>query len=122
MHLYESNDTLVAEIEGDFDAAAVKKHRGNIDELSQTKGQAVVLDLSRVSFMDSSGIGAVVYLFKRLRGSQRELALVGVNGEPAKLMKMLRIDKTIPTYASLLEFWASKNRQRGQILEAVNQS
>lgn len=49
----------------------------------------VVLDLRQVDFIDSSGVGLIVFLLKRLQVQHRELKLVRVSGQPAQLLKTL---------------------------------
>ena len=55
-----------------------------------------VIDLRGVTFIDSSGIGAIVFLFKRLRAANRELMLVGVHGQVRELIELLRVDHALP--------------------------
>jgi len=85
---------LSMEIDGSLDALAVEILRPRLDALVQDK-QNVTLDLSRTDFIDSSGIGAIVFLFKRLRSNERSLCLTGVHGQPLELLHYLRIEKSI---------------------------
>ncbi len=88
---------LYLDIEGSLDALAVEILRPKLDALVQEKSD-VVIDMSRIEFIDSSGIGAIVFLFKRLRALQRCLSLVGVHGQPLELLKHLRIDQSIQVH------------------------
>lgn len=85
---------LQLDIEGSLDALAVDILRPRFDDLVQDKSD-VVLNLSQIEFIDSSGIGAIVFLFKRLRALDRNLSLSGVHGQPLELLKHLRIDHAI---------------------------
>lgn len=85
---------LHLEIEGSLDALAVEILRPKFDELIQDQSD-VVLNLGKIEFIDSSGIGAIVFLFKRLRSKERKLSLSGVHGQPLELLKHLRIDQSI---------------------------
>ena len=85
---------LQLNIEGSLDALAVDILRPRFDDLVQDKSD-VVLNLSQIEFIDSSGIGAIVFLFKRLRALDRNLSLSGVHGHPLGLLKHLRIDHAI---------------------------
>jgi anti-anti-sigma factor len=57
----------------------------------------VILEISRVRFMDSSGVGAIVHLHKRLRQRGAHVSLHGARGQPRTLIELLRIDQAIPT-------------------------
>ncbi len=80
----------------DFDAMAVTKLRPSFETVATRATRDVVVDLASVSFMDSSGIGAIVFLFKRLKERGVGMQIVGANGQPLEILQFLRIDKTIP--------------------------
>ena len=82
-------------INSDMDALAANKLRTEFEDLAQNGYSDVCLDLTGVCFVDSSGIGALVFLFKRLKAVGRTLELKGVHGQPLDLFKYLRIDKSI---------------------------
>jgi len=88
----EENTILVDE---DMDALSINHLRTNFEDVLDGKAGSVVIDMSSVNFIDSSGIGALVFLFKRLTAAGRLLKIVGVHGQPADLFNVLRIDKTI---------------------------
>ena len=66
------------------------------DVIDAENKKNVLLDLSKVSFIDSSGIGAIVFLFKRLKLRDETLIIRGVHGQPRELIELLRIDSAIP--------------------------
>jgi anti-anti-sigma factor len=88
------NGELTLQLEDSFDALAVEDLRQDFDDLA-TQELDVVLDFSRVTFIDSSGLGAIVFLFKRLRALNKNLKLVNTTGQPLQLLQYLRIDKVI---------------------------
>ncbi len=87
---------LVVKLCGEMDALGCTKIRTELERITDTENTNVSLDLSQVSFLDSSGIGAIVFLYKRLKAQGRTLIIVGVQGQPQELMKLLRIDSAIP--------------------------
>jgi len=88
------NGELTLQLEDSFDALAVEDLRQDFDHLA-VQELDVVLDFSRVTFIDSSGLGAIVFLFKRLRALNKNLTLVNTTGQPLQLLQYLRIDKVI---------------------------
>jgi anti-anti-sigma factor len=52
--------------------------------------------MDQVSFLDSSGVGVIVFLYKRLKAQNRGFEIDGARGQPQELMELLRIDKVIP--------------------------
>ena len=95
---FETTENLhIVRLEGDFDAASADAARETFAKLAESDSKNVQLDLSEVDFLDSSGIGAIVFLYKRLRCSNRELHLIGVKAQPFDLIRLLRLDEIIET-------------------------
>jgi anti-anti-sigma factor len=80
----------IVEISQDMDAATMAKLKPRLEELA-AMAQDIRLDLRGVRFIDSSGIGGIVFLFKRLRENARVLTLVNVSGQPLSLMRQLQL-------------------------------
>src|ERR1700694_4380591 len=68
--------------------------------LSDDKGH-VIIDFSRINFIDSTGIGALVGYLGRFRSFQRERVLVNPADRIRKLLQIARLDKLFPTYDSV---------------------
>lgn len=98
-----NTQTLQVKVLGDFDARGSRSAQSQIDDIIHNDGhQEVEIDLEQVRFMDSSGIGAIVYLYKRLVERERKMRLENVTGQPLQIIKLLRIGQAIPvnTHAS----------------------
>jgi anti-sigma B factor antagonist len=65
---------------GDLDLASATAFQTWLDEAVGDSARGVVLDLSEVPFIDSSGLRVVLDLSRRLREQQRELAIVAPRG------------------------------------------
>lgn len=91
-----TNGNLIIKLNGEMDALGCSKIRPDLEEVTNQQHLHTVLDLNKISFIDSSGIGAIVFLFKRLKEQGRSMEIVGVQGQPQELMRLLRIDAAIP--------------------------
>jgi anti-anti-sigma factor len=91
-----TDGNLIIQLSGEMDALGCSKIRPALEAISKLAYPHTVMDIEQVSFIDSSGIGAIVFLFKRLKEQGRSLEIVGVQGQPQELMKLLRIDAAIP--------------------------
>ena len=94
---YVEPNTVILTLEREFDALAVVDARPMLEDIVANGDANVVMDFSAVDFLDSSGIGCVVFAFKRLHAGKRTLTLQGLRGQPQRLIQSLRIDKAIPT-------------------------
>tara|TARA_Y100001960_G_scaffold59490_1_gene61985 strand:- start:792 stop:1247 length:456 start_codon:yes stop_codon:yes gene_type:complete len=89
--------TLTLSIYGDLDAAGSRDAQTDIDDVISNDGHPEIeVDFSQVEFLDSSGVGAIVYMFKRLTERERNMRLENVSGQPLEIMNLLRIGHAIP--------------------------
>ena len=90
-----ANDSLTITLSGEMDAHGCSKIRPDLEQITNQPQPHIIIDISLVSFIDSSGIGAIVFLFKRLKAQNRSMEIIGVQGQPKELMLLLRMDSAI---------------------------
>src|SRR5437867_4367703 len=79
---YDTSQETLLEFQGELDALTAPKIRDLIDNLAMEKRKQVQVDISKLSFLDSSGVAAIVSLYKRLQSEGGALALTGATGQP----------------------------------------
>jgi anti-sigma B factor antagonist len=82
-----------------LDAFVESELRQALAELVADGTKRVVLDLSSVEFMDSSGLGAIVYC-RRLLGSDGQVVLAGAQPGVLTTLRLTRLDKVFPLVES----------------------
>ncbi len=85
-----------------IDAAMAIQFKEDMRAATQTDAKRVVLDLSAVEFIDSSGLGAIVASMKQL-GEGRRLDLAGLRPIVEKVFRLTRMDTVFKLFASLDE-------------------
>jgi len=70
------NDVSHLSLGGEFDLAAIEQFEAAIDRLEAAGPPAIVIDLSALRFMDSSGLRALVMADQRAHNAGRRLAIV----------------------------------------------
>jgi anti-sigma B factor antagonist len=61
----------------------------------------VIIDFSKINYIDSTGIGELVGYLGRFRDFQRELILVNPSERIRKLLQIARLAELFPTYDSV---------------------
>ncbi len=90
----ENNDGIATlHIVGELDALSVTELRPELDRIVSDGERRVVVDLTGLRLVDSSGVGAIVSLFKRVRALGREFEVTGVQGQPLQIFEVLRLDQ-----------------------------
>ena len=94
-------DLLVVRAKEDrIDAAVAIQFKDRMRELVGGSASRVVLDLSQVAFLDSSGLGAVVAVMKLL-GPDRKLELAGLTPTVEKVFRLTRMDSVFTIHAAV---------------------
>ena len=80
-------------IEGQLDAVSVPDLRVELDKLVAARPRTVEVDLSALRMIDSSGVGALVSLYKRVRAKGGKVVLKGVRDQPLAIFQLLQLDR-----------------------------
>lgn len=91
---------VVTAMEDRIDAAGAILFKERMRDAVGTAARRVVLDLSRVTFVDSSGLGAIVAVMK-LMGPDRRLELAGLTPNVQKVFRLTRLDGVFTIHDSL---------------------
>ena len=93
--------TVIA-LSGEIDLNVSPKAREQI--LKQLKhNKPLLVDLSAVEYIDSSGVASLVEGFQMARGQKQDFALVGVSKAAMQVLQLARLDKVFKIYNSLDE-------------------
>ncbi|SFT92538.1 STAS domain-containing protein [Sedimentitalea nanhaiensis] len=83
-----------------IDAAMAIQFKEEMRAQTSAGPQRVILDLSTVDFIDSSGLGAIVAAMKQL-GEGRRLDLAGLTPTVSKVFRLTRMDTVFKLFPSL---------------------
>jgi len=92
----DNGEETVLKIEGTLDAVTAPELRSVVDELVAAARKEVTLDLSALRLIDSSGVGVIVSLFKRVRAYSGQVRIVGLRDQPRAIFRLLRLDRVFP--------------------------
>jgi anti-sigma B factor antagonist len=82
-------------IEGELDAVTVVELRPFIEDLVEKKLPRIVIDLSGLRLIDSSGVGALVFLYKKSKEYGGAVTVHGLCDQPMSIFKLLRLDRVL---------------------------
>jgi len=92
--------TCVVSVEGDLDLAAAPQLKWKLVELLERDYARYVIDLSRLTHMDSMGLGVLVGFRKRVEGSA-QLALACLPPAQGKLLELTGLDACFDSFATV---------------------
>jgi anti-sigma B factor antagonist len=95
------SDRYLITVSGEVDLATSPDLDVAIIAAIDSGATSVVIDLTDVSFMDSSGLGVIVRALKRCREAENDLDLVITNERVLKVFGITGLDQVIPIHASI---------------------
>jgi anti-sigma B factor antagonist len=93
--------TIILLNESRLDASIAPEFKQQMEKIIAADNTQIILDISKLSFMDSSSLGAMVAVLK-LMGSHGKLIVSGASGVVLELFKLTRMDKVF-TLANNIE-------------------
>jgi anti-anti-sigma factor len=91
---------VIAEVTGDIDMSTVAGLRERLFALADS-GQPLIVDLNRVTFIDSAGLGVLVGVARRADGHGGSLHAVCSRPQVRKLLWLTGVDRRIPLTATV---------------------
>lgn len=88
----DDGERTTLHIRGELDALSASELRPLLDRVVEDRRLDVTVDLSQLRLVDSSGVGALVSLYKRVRAGGGQVEFVGVTSQPLVIFKLLRLD------------------------------
>lgn len=96
----EQDRFTVIELTGEIDLSRSPDARRQILNLVDT-GHDVLIDMSGVNYIDSSGVASLVEGYQASRKKSQQFALVAVSDSAMSVLSLARLDKVFPIYASV---------------------
>ena len=94
-------DALIVVVEDRrIDAAVAVRFKDRMHELTRASPARVILDLGKVEFLDSSGLGAIVGSMKQI-GRDRQLDLAALTPMVEKVFRITRMDRVFQIFATV---------------------
>jgi anti-sigma B factor antagonist len=89
----EQGSIVIFTLKGSLDIGTVSVMKADIDAVVAGGQRKVLFDLYDLEQIDSSGIGAIIALFKRVRSNKGDVKISRLVGQPKEIFSLLRLDR-----------------------------
>jgi anti-sigma B factor antagonist len=97
-------DALRAIVSGEIDFASAPSMQARIIAACEREGaHSLILDLSAVEFMDSSGLRVILHLQRELSSERGAMVLFGPTEEVRKILRLTGLDQHLTVAATLTQ-------------------
>lgn len=88
-----NNAATTLTVRGSLDINTAPQLAEEIDKILAHKPGSVLVDLSALDLIDSSGVAALVKLYKGVRAGGGAVTISGARDQPLAIFKLLRMDR-----------------------------
>ncbi|MGH1365758.1 MAG: STAS domain-containing protein [Calditrichia bacterium] len=97
----EKGAAKVIAVSGEVDLYSSPKLREALNGLTDVKANRIVVDLSGVSYMDSSGLATLVEALQKTGGYKGSFALAAVTPEVLSVFELSRLDQVFDIHQTV---------------------
>jgi len=94
------NGLMVCRVDGEIDIACSPELKKIFDKLISQKTPKIVIELSKVTYVDSSGLATLVGILKNMRSYGGKMRLSGLTPKVKSLFEITKLDKLFEIMAS----------------------
>jgi anti-anti-sigma factor len=98
----DGDDVIVARLTGELDIAGAEATGRRIAEAVPSSARGVVIDMTELDFLDSSGVSMLFGLARRVGSRRQELRVVAPAGKPvARVLDIVEFGRAAPVHADV---------------------
>ena len=102
-HYSARSDAVVLAPSGRLNMVSAPQLRKLADDVVANGRPKIVVDLTGVSFMDSSGLGALIGALKSARQASGDLRVAGATEQVLAVLQLTNLDRILRPYATVQE-------------------
>ena len=96
-------EVRLVDLEGEVDVYSSTQLKQDLAQIINEGAKYIVLNLSRVEYLDSTGLGLLIGALKRLRENEGDLVIVSPNSRIMRVFEITGLYKVFNIYASEAE-------------------
>lgn len=93
LNLIDQGDHYLIELIGDLDIYNNKKFKEKLADIYEELDKDIVVDCSRLEYIDSTGLGSFISLLKLTRDEEKEITVKNLKKNIKKVFKITDLDK-----------------------------
>jgi anti-sigma B factor antagonist len=94
---------VVLALFGGLDAMVAPALKAEVVAISELKTMKIVVDVTALTLIDSTGVGVLISLFKRTRAQGGHVYFAGLAGQPKEVFRLLRLERSLDLHPTVDE-------------------
>jgi anti-sigma B factor antagonist len=103
LKIRKSKEVYIIDIQGELDLYNSYKLKELLMKMLEKKIERFIINMEDVEYIDSSGIGALIYISSTLKKMNLKLAITNIHGSVKKVIELTKLMGYFPIAATLEE-------------------
>jgi anti-sigma B factor antagonist len=99
----KSEEIYIIDVQGELDLYNAYKLKELLTKMLEKKIERFIINLDEVGYIDSSGIGALIYISSTVNKANLKLAITNIHGSVQKVMELTKLTDYFPITPTLDE-------------------
>ncbi|MDP8263663.1 MAG: STAS domain-containing protein [Candidatus Ancaeobacter aquaticus] len=109
LNVREENGWNIVTVDGQIDLYSSPDIRKELLSQAKTKKVKIVVDLSKVSYIDSSGVATLIEAMQKLKKVDGEIALVGLSESVKHVFEIARLESVFAIYKDIADLFSKRS-------------
>lgn len=84
-----ADKTVIVDVEGELDIATVEEFQNSVNQEISAGGNLLVLNFRKVQFVDSTGVGTLLHVYRALTGQGVKVRICEINESVREIFDLL---------------------------------
>ena len=98
VEMKQQDAVTIVELTGDLDLGTLKEAKASIQRQLDENRRYFLVDLAKVGYIDSSGLGFLIGSLKKVRERQGDLKITRLNAYMLGIFKLLNLHEVLEVY------------------------
>ncbi|MBI9098924.1 MAG: anti-sigma factor antagonist [Spirochaetaceae bacterium] len=103
LKIMKSNDIYIIDVNGEMDLYNSYKLKDLVIKMLDKKVNKFIINLNNVEYIDSSGIGALIFICSTLKKSNLNLYISNIRGSVKKVIELTKLTGYLPLVGTVQE-------------------
>jgi anti-sigma B factor antagonist len=103
LRIRKNQEIYIIDVQGELDLYNSYKLKELLAKMLEKKIERFIINLDEVEYIDSSGIGALIYIFSTLKKLNHKLAITNIHGSVKRVIEMTKLMGFFPLAETLDE-------------------
>jgi anti-sigma B factor antagonist len=103
LKIRKSQEIYIVDVQGELDLYNAYKLKELLTKMLEKNIELFIINLDEVEYIDSSGIGVLIYISSTVKKLNLKLAITNVHGSVQKVMELTKLTDYFPITATLDE-------------------